>query len=340
MSCFFKITYFCPIIGVGHCASNFMCLHFFKQNFKFKWPYRACSVHCSYVRNKRSNAIWGLSAFCTPICLFLWGNVLICAHNFRMQKKTRSLRAWCADNIFISYHYPVSRSRNSFLAARSSLLSRSCLLTDTRGSFLISRWLMLADRLLFCISRHLLAAFRLFFFTRWSAGRCRALAPCWSLLVTRFSWHFKLLACRCPLIAVSYLGYRLFFLLKGLQLGPSGSLCRAQSLIGTSKPSYMIYIMNLVKNLVRVKRYLFRKSQIFFFVNLQKWREKNVEGPLLFKIMQKWSKVIHFFTTKKRFSPKKVSLFILLISNIFIKNDTKGPFRGTILEICLKFLFI
>ena len=126
------------------------------------------------------------------------------------KKKTRPLRSWCADNIFIPYHYPVSRSRNSNLATRSSLLSRSCLLTDTRGSFLISRWLMLADRLLFCISRHLLAAFRLLFFTRWSAGRCRALAPCWSLLVTRFSWHFKLLACRCPLIAVGYLGSRLF----------------------------------------------------------------------------------------------------------------------------------
>ena len=221
-----------------------------------------CIVHMFEIKGATQYGVCPLSA--RPYFSFYGGTCSFAPIIFECKKKTRSLRSWCADNIFISYHYPVSRSRNSFLAARSSLLSRSCLLTDTRGSFLISRWLMLADRLLFCISRHLLAAFRLLFFTRWSAGRCRALAPCWSLLVTRFSWHFKLLACRCPLIAVSYLGYRLFFLLKGLQLGPSGSLCRAQSLIGTSKPSYMIYIMNLVRNLVRVKRYLFRKSQIFF----------------------------------------------------------------------------
>ena len=182
---FFWDYFFLYIMGVGHCASNFMRVHFFKGTFKVNWPYRAsCFSPNSNVRNKRSNATLVLSAFCTrPFYSFYEG---MCSFAPVISKgpfkKTGSLRSWCADIIFIFNHYPVSRFGNAFLAGRSSLLSLCCLLTETRGSFLISRWLMLADRLLFCVAPHLLAASRLLSFTRWSLHSSRSL-----LVFTRYT---------------------------------------------------------------------------------------------------------------------------------------------------------
>ena len=118
-------------------------------------------VH-DYVRNERTNEIWVLPTFCTPIVLFFWGSVLICAHSFLgpiFFKKSMS-------------HNPVSRTRSSCLAVRSSLLSLCCALTHTRWSILTSPWLMLADRSLFCVARYPVIS-------RWLLLLSRRFAPCW-----------------------------------------------------------------------------------------------------------------------------------------------------------------
>ena len=101
------------IMGVVHCASNFMCNLVFKRNFTLKWHFNtSCFAPCSYVRTERSNEIWVFSSFCTPIELFF--------------KKSWASRSCSAHNIFISCHNPVSRTRTTFLAVRSLLLSLLC----------------------------------------------------------------------------------------------------------------------------------------------------------------------------------------------------------------------
>ena len=98
--------------------------------------------------------------------------------------------------IFISCHNSVNRTHTSFLTVRSSLLSLCCALTDTCWSILTSRFLILYDLSLFYVARYPLISTRSFpIATPLHAGRCWVLAPCWSLLATRCSWHFELLAC-------------------------------------------------------------------------------------------------------------------------------------------------
>ena len=59
-------------------------------------------------------------------------------------KNSWALRSWCAHNIFICCHKPVSRTRISFLAVRSLLLSLFCALTelliDSHFSLVNARW--------------------------------------------------------------------------------------------------------------------------------------------------------------------------------------------------------
>ena len=78
-------------------------------------------VH-DYVRNERTNEIWVLPTFCTPIVLFFeevcsFAPIVFLGPIFF--KKSMS-------------HNPVSRTRSSCLAVRSSLLSLCCALTHTR----------------------------------------------------------------------------------------------------------------------------------------------------------------------------------------------------------------
>ena len=135
-------------------------------------------VHMFVIKGPTKYGFCPLFARPLSIELFFWESALICAHSFfrtHFFKKSWALRSWCAHNIFISCHYPFSRTCNSFLAVRSSVLSLYCPLTNSRYSILISRWLMFSDRSLFYIARHSLAASRLLLFTRWSLLRSRSL---------------------------------------------------------------------------------------------------------------------------------------------------------------------
>ena len=132
---FFEITYVFYIMGVDHCASHFMCIRFIKGNFKFNWPYRAsCFAPCSYVRYEKSNAIWVLSAFCTPILLFYEGACSFAPIIFKglFIKKTLSLRSWCRQ-----YFYP-PRWDHPWSSLGSQFDSNSVLHLTLENIFLIS----------------------------------------------------------------------------------------------------------------------------------------------------------------------------------------------------------
>ena len=111
--------------------SDPLCFQFyvqfrFKGNFKLKWPLFACFAACSYVRNKKTKEILGFVHFLrTHWALFCRDRALLRPSFFRINffKKSWALCSWCAHNIFISCHNPVSRTRTYFLTARSSLLS-------------------------------------------------------------------------------------------------------------------------------------------------------------------------------------------------------------------------
>ena len=114
---------------------------------------------------KRPTQYGFCALFAPPWSSFLEGprsfaHIVFLGHFFF--KKFWALRSWCAHNIFISCPNPVSRTRTSFLAVRSSLLSLYCALTDTRWSIHTSRWLMLADCSLFYVARYPLISTRCF----------------------------------------------------------------------------------------------------------------------------------------------------------------------------------
>lgn len=136
---------------------------------------------CSHVQNERIDAKWDLL-------------------------KNMVFHKWCPHNIFISCHNPATRPRNSSPPVRSSLLSLCCPPSNSRCYILVSRWLMLVDRSMFYVPRRLLLPDS----CPLLVSRFWFLASCSFLLATRCSLHFQLLACRCPLVALSCHGCQVF----------------------------------------------------------------------------------------------------------------------------------
>ena len=131
MSFFFLRQLFFCITEVVHCPSNFMCIHFFKGDFKFRLL-MLLILGLDHIFEMKAATQYGFwSLFESACCSFFEGAFISDRYIFLV-----GLALMMRPKYLISCHNPVRRTRNWFLAVRSSLLFFCYPVTNTRCSFL------------------------------------------------------------------------------------------------------------------------------------------------------------------------------------------------------------